>query len=104
MGQARLIRAAFLLATATAFVVLPPAFPRGTVMSSLLDDLAPGGSPSTAAEADARANDRDWCHVNDFWTVNVGLYSVTGAVVVDTDDPAIKLIELSVAAADEPEK
>jgi hypothetical protein len=140
MEQARLIRAAFLLATATAFVALPPALPRGTVMSSLLDDLAPRATLASLADAqadwrgcdggwnhvddfwnadiaglyelkklepakaDAHANDRDWCHVNDFWTVNVEeLYTLTGAVVVDTNDPAIKLIELSVASADVPQ-
>jgi prepilin-type N-terminal cleavage/methylation domain-containing protein len=59
------------------------------------------------AEADFRANDRDWNHVNDFWTYNVaGLYTMTSAAVVGnagantTTDPAIKLIELSVASAD----
>src|SRR5437868_4223701 len=58
------------------------------------------------AEADFRANDRDWNHVNDFWTGNVaGLYTMTSAAVTGnnantTTDQAIKLIELSVAAAD----
>lgn len=34
----------------------------------------------TAAEADFRANDRDWCHVNDFWTSNPsGLYTMASA-------------------------
>jgi prepilin-type N-terminal cleavage/methylation domain-containing protein len=61
----------------------------------------------STAEADFRANDRDWNHVNDFWTFNVaGLYTMTSAAVVgnaganSTSDPAIKLIELSVASAD----
>src|SRR5690242_19845524 len=61
----------------------------------------------STAEADFRANDRDWNHVNDFWTYNVcGLYTCTSAAVTGaanangTQDPAIKLIELSVAAAD----
>jgi len=59
-----------------------------------------------SAEADFRANDRDWNHVNDFWTFDVrGLYSLTsaavsGATANSTTDPAIKLIELSVASAD----
>jgi len=58
------------------------------------------------AEADFRANDRDWNHVNDFWTANVsGLYTMTSAAVKgaeanSTADPSIKLIELSVASAD----
>src|SRR5690242_11411215 len=59
----------------------------------------------TSAEADFRANDRDWNHVNDFWTGDVkGLYTMTSAAVLgntnSTTDPAIKLIELSVASAD----
>jgi len=60
----------------------------------------------STAEADFRANDRDWNHVNDYWTFNVaGLYSMTSAAVVGnaantTTDPAIKLIELSMASAD----
>ena len=60
----------------------------------------------TSAEADFRANDRDWNHVNDFWTANVsGLYTMTSAAVTgnsanSTTDQSIKLIELSVASAD----
>jgi prepilin-type N-terminal cleavage/methylation domain-containing protein len=60
----------------------------------------------TSAEADFRANDRDWNHVNDFWTANVsGLYTMTSAALTgntanSTTDPSIKLIELSVASAD----
>jgi len=60
----------------------------------------------SSAEADFRANDRDWNHVNDFWTANVsGLYTMTnaavpGAAANSTTDPSIKLIELSVASAD----
>jgi len=59
-----------------------------------------------SAEADFRANDRDWNHVNDFWTADVkGLYTMTSAAVAGgqpnrTTDPSIKLIELSVASAD----
>jgi hypothetical protein len=59
----------------------------------------------SSAEADFRANDRDWNHVNDFWTGDVkGLYTMTSAKVRGAgslpDDPPIKLIEVSVAAAD----
>ncbi|HUR39323.1 MAG TPA: prepilin-type N-terminal cleavage/methylation domain-containing protein [Planctomycetota bacterium] len=59
----------------------------------------------TSAEADFRANDRDGNKVNDFWTANVsGLYTMTSAAVSGnsngTMDPAIKLIELSIASAD----
>src|SRR5436190_13328249 len=36
----------------------------------------------SSAEADFRANDRDWNHVNDFWTANVaGLYTMTSSAV-----------------------
>jgi hypothetical protein len=56
------------------------------------------------AEADFRANDRDWCHVNDFWTSNMkDLYTMTSASVAGSNsasDPAIRLIELSIASAD----
>jgi type II secretory pathway pseudopilin PulG len=58
------------------------------------------------AEADFRANDRDWNRINDFWTGDVkGLYTLTSAAVRgaqpnSTLDPSIKLIELSVASAD----
>lgn len=58
------------------------------------------------AEADFRINDRDWNHVIDFWTGDVkGLYTMTSAAVRGgygntTTDPAIKLIELSLASAD----
>jgi prepilin-type N-terminal cleavage/methylation domain-containing protein len=60
----------------------------------------------SSAEADFRANDRDWNHVNDFWTGDIkGLYTMTSAAVAgntanSTTDPSIKLIELSVASAD----
>src|SRR5258706_12279420 len=59
----------------------------------------------TSAQADFRANDRDWNHVNDFWTGDIkGLYTMTSAAVLgksnSTTDPAIKLIELSIASAD----
>jgi hypothetical protein len=36
----------------------------------------------TVAEPDFRANDRDWCHVDDFWTADVrGLYTMSSAEV-----------------------
>jgi len=60
----------------------------------------------TSAEADFRANDRDWNHVNDFWTGDIkGLYTMTSAAGTPgagggTTDPPIKLIELSIASAD----
>jgi hypothetical protein len=55
----------------------------------------------SAAEADFRTNDRDKNGVNDFWTADVkGLYTLTPAEVPGARDSSIKLIELSVAAAD----
>jgi hypothetical protein len=59
----------------------------------------------SSAEADFRANDRDWNHVNDFWTGDVkGLYTMTSAAEkgagVRPKDPPIRLIALDVAAAD----
>jgi prepilin-type N-terminal cleavage/methylation domain-containing protein len=59
----------------------------------------------TSAEADFRANDRDWNRINDFWTGDVkGLYTMTPAEIRGAGgspkDLPIRLIELSVAAAD----
>src|SRR5574341_1147969 len=59
----------------------------------------------SSAEADFRANDRDWNHVNDFWTGDVkSLYTLTSAGIrgagTDPQDMAIRLIEQSVALAD----
>ena len=49
-----------------------------------------------SAQADFRANDRDWNHVNDYWRPDIaGLYAV------EVEGVAIKLIELSAAAADD---
>ena len=53
----------------------------------------------TSAEADFRANDRDWNRVNDFWVGDVaGLYCLLPKEPANS--PMIKLIELSMAAAD----
>ena len=57
------------------------------------------------AQHDFRANDREGNKVNDFWTADVkGLYTMTNAAVPGaaggTTDPPIRLIELSLAAAD----
>ena len=59
----------------------------------------------TSAEADFRANDRDWNHVNDYWTGDVkSLHTLTSAAIPGakggTQDPPLKLIELRLAAAD----
>jgi prepilin-type N-terminal cleavage/methylation domain-containing protein len=54
-----------------------------------------------SAEADFRANDRDGNRINDFWTFNVaGLYTMTSVAAPGTADGPIKLIDLSIAAAD----
>ncbi len=53
----------------------------------------------TSAEADFRANDRDWNHVNDFWTADVaGLYYVRSHA--SANEPEIRLIERAIAEAD----
>ncbi len=59
----------------------------------------------STAEADFRANDRDWNHVNDYWTGDVkSLYTLTSCAIKGTqgmpDDPPIKLIELAAACSD----
>jgi hypothetical protein len=52
----------------------------------------------SSADSDFRANDRDWNHVNDFWTANVsGLYAMTSAA---ERSEALKQIELSLASSD----
>ncbi len=54
----------------------------------------------TSAQADFRANDRDWNHVNDFWRSDIaGLYALKS--LADPKGPPLKLIELAVAAADD---
>ena len=51
----------------------------------------------TSAQADFRANDRDSNKINDFWRADIaGLYASKGP-----DGQPLKLIELSVAAADD---
>jgi prepilin-type N-terminal cleavage/methylation domain-containing protein len=57
------------------------------------------------AEADFKANDRDGNKVSDYWTADVkGLYTMTSLVTAGnaggTIDPPLKLIDLSIAAAD----
>jgi hypothetical protein len=87
------------------FVILPGLFSSSHPYSSERNSSTTLKTLSSA-EADFRANDRDWNHVTDFWTANVsGLYTMTSAAVKgaeanNTMDPSIKLIELSVASAD----
>ena len=49
-----------------------------------------------SAQADFRGNDRDWNHANDYWRDDVaGLYAL------EVQGHTIKLIEISVAGADD---
>src|ERR1043165_9255609 len=57
------------------------------------------------AESDFKVNDRDCNHLCDYWTGDVkGLYTMTSVAVAGnvggTDDPPLRLIELTLAAAD----
>jgi prepilin-type N-terminal cleavage/methylation domain-containing protein len=57
------------------------------------------------AQADFKANDRESNKVNDFWTADVkGLYTLTSLTATGntggTTDPPLRLIDLSIAAAD----
>jgi prepilin-type N-terminal cleavage/methylation domain-containing protein len=57
------------------------------------------------AEADFKANDRDANKVNDYWTADVkGLYTMTSLITPGksggTTDPPLRLIDLTIAAAD----
>jgi hypothetical protein len=59
----------------------------------------------SCAEGDFRSNDRDWNHVNDYWTGDVkSLYTLTSSAAKGTlgltDDPPIKLIDLATACSD----
>ncbi len=54
-----------------------------------------------AAEVDFRTGDRDGNKVRDYWTGDVaGLYSMTSAVTSGYKDAPLKLVDLSIAAAD----
>lgn len=71
------------------------------VINTGSNERGPGTSLKTitSAQADFRANDRDWNHIHDFWRKDIaGLYAV------EVDGVAQKLIELSVAAADDSPK
>ena len=86
MVQARLTALALLFSFALLSPDVPPAPPEEPVTEDeqwqRFSTSCSGSSlrTQTVAEADFRANDRDWDHVNDFWTVDVkGLYTMTGA-------------------------
>jgi prepilin-type N-terminal cleavage/methylation domain-containing protein len=87
-------------------VVVLPGFRRTSCGGSNERNASTSLKTLSSAEADFRANDRDFNHINDFWTANVsGLYTMTSAAVPgatpnSTTDPSIKLIELSIASAD----
>ena len=56
-----------------------------------------------APEPDARVHERFGCRVNDFWSGDIaGLYTLTSAALSDPSDPAIKRIELSIEADQDP--
>ncbi len=90
----------------TALLVILPGLMNSSRGPSTERNAATSLKTLTSAEADFRANDRDWNHVNDYWTGDVkGLYTMTSAVIRggagdSTIDPSIKLIELSAASAD----
>jgi hypothetical protein len=100
MEQGRLIRIAFLLTLFTAIGTFhrPSNEP---VLRSWLDDLSARPMlKSLAGQVDFRGCDGDWNPVSDFWTADVSsLYARTSA---DSNDPAIKLIEISIAASEDP--
>ena len=105
MEQARLIFLAAMTAAAVALGSAPKP-PDGTLIRSLLDDLAPEPSLRSlaTAERDFRGCGGDWIHVADFWAVDVAeLYRLTGAVVTDQDNESIRLIKLSIASAEQEE-
>ena len=84
MGKARLIRAAFLtglLAMSTLFERRETASDERSEWEHFNERCASDSLKTlTAPEPDFRANDRDWCHVNDFWAGDVtGLYTMTPA-------------------------
>src|SRR6185369_7605477 len=80
--------------TVIGFVILPGLFATGR-HGSTERNSSTSLKTLSSAEADFRANDRDWNHVNDFWTGNVsGLYTMTSAAVKggeanSTTDPSI---------------
>ena len=94
-----------IIVVAAAAILIPGLLPSTRGLNS---ERNSAGSLKTlaSAEADFRANDRDWNHVNDYWTGDVkGLYTMTSAAVRGGQpnnllDPSSKLIELSVASAD----
>ena len=55
------------------------------------------------AEADFLENDRDWCTVNDFWTVDVaGLYTLTSTtVLMPGTEGALRVIEFTAKDGEE---
>ena len=117
MDQARLIRAAFVIAFAlilSATASMPTSVPAPDLRSLATD------------EADFRGCDRDWNRVNDFWGGVTQLYETTSAAAPESDvrandrdwcnvrdystsaspeeqDAAVKLIELAIVSADEEE-
>jgi hypothetical protein len=84
-------------------VILAIALPGLLTSGRVSNDRSASSSLKTLAssEADFRANDRGGNGVNEFWTGDVaGLYCITGRPDQTEAGQPIKLIELSIAAAD----
>jgi hypothetical protein len=81
MGQNRLILRLLAAAVAVAYGCL-------IVYAILPQPLSARPQPvSFPAESDFRANDRDWNHVNDFWTTSMkDLYTMTSVPDPEPDD------------------
>lgn len=89
----RLIGCVLLLLLGGAIIIIPGIL--GSSRASNHRSAATSLKTLCTAEADFRANDRDWNKVNDFWVGDVSrLY------YLESEGGPIKLIELSVASAD----
>jgi len=104
MVKTRLMRVAFLagLLASTSFTTVGPRgeeLPDDAETWRRFSERCASDSLRTlsAAEADFQAEDRDWGHVNDFWSTNVeGLYRMTGAEVLQPGtEGAIRVIEFT---------
>lgn len=98
VGAAWVKALVLLVVLAGAFALALPGLLSPTCRGSPERTAATALKTLTTAQADFRANDRDNNKVNDFWVRDVaGLYTLTPA---GSEEP-LKLIELSVAGADD---